>query len=288
MADSDDLSAALSDARLSYCVLHDDRSGSRFPESGWLTGSVSDLADLTRMLSVPQKAVDFAALRLEQGIERAAAVLDELNATQPGITTEITRPLGMVNVPQARRMACAIIANALVFHERIAGMSSNEIRPLSLVCGQGVPSPKSETLAAWTAILKINYWPIFAVGRDILNNIPSGHAARILQMLELTVEEINTTGVDNTHDLAGRIFQRLISDRKYLATYYTRPASAALLARLAVSKMGCVDWSDAEAVGKLRIGDFACGTGALLSAVYEQIAARHERAGGDPPRSIRP
>ena len=43
-----------------------------------------------------------------------------------------------------------------------------------------------------------------------------------------------------------------------------------------------VDWSDAEAIGKLRIGDFACGTGALLSAVYEQVAARHERAGGDP------
>ena len=43
-----------------------------------------------------------------------------------------------------------------------------------------------------------------------------------------------------------------------------------------------VDWSDKEAIGKLRIADFACGTGALLSAVYEQIAARHERAGGNP------
>ena len=37
----------------------------------------------------------------------------------------------------------------------------------------------------------------------------------------------------------------------------------------------------AEAIGKLRIGDFACGTGALLSAVYDQIAVRHEQAGGD-------
>ena len=42
-----------------------------------------------------------------------------------------------------------------------------------------------------------------------------------------------------------------------------------------------VDWSDAEAIGRLRIGDFACGTGALLSAVYDQVAARHERTGGD-------
>ena len=51
--------------------------------------------------------------------------------------------------------------------------------------------------------------------------------------------------------------------------------------RLAVAKLEGVDWSDAGAIGRLRIGDFACGTGALLSAVYEHIGARHERAGGD-------
>ena len=83
----------------------------------------------------------------------------------------------------------------------------------------------------------------------------------------------------------GRIFQRLIADRKYLATFYTRPESAALLARLAVAKLQTpgneVDWADPEAIGSLRIGDFACGTGALLSAAYEQVAARHQRAGGD-------
>ena len=126
------------------------------------------------------------------------------------------------------------------------------------------------------------------MGRDILNHIPSEAATRILNTLELTAGEVSSAGVDNAHDLTGRIFQRLIADRKYLATFYTLPASAALLARLAVSKMEGVDWSDAEAIGKLRIGDFACGTGALLSAVYEQIAALHERTGATRPRSIRP
>ena len=48
-----------------------------------------------------------------------------------------------------------------------------------------------------------------------------------------------------------------------------------------MAKLEGVDWSDAEAIGRLRIGDFACGTGALLSAVYEQIAASHEWSGGD-------
>ena len=102
----------------------------------------------------------------------------------------------------------------------------------------------------------------------------------ILGRLRHTAQSVNATGVDNAHDLTGRIFQRLIADRKYLATFYTLPASAALLARLAVAKMGVSDWSSTEAIGRLRIGDFSCGTGALFSAVYEQIAARHELAGG--------
>ena len=281
LAYADDLNAALSSARLSYCVLYAEESESRFPESGWLGGSVSDLADLIRLVSVPQKAVNDAADALERGIERVAAILDDLADQQSYATMEIANLLGMSDVPQTRRMACAIIANALVFHERIVGMHEG-VRPLRQVCGPDVANPQAETLAAWDGILKINYWPIFAVARDILNQIPSDAAARILNTLELTAGEVNATGVDNSHDLTGRIFQRLIADRKYLATFYTLPASAALLARLAVAKMDGVDWSDSEAIGKLRVGDFACGTGALLSAAYEQIASRHERAGGDP------
>ena len=134
---------------------------------------------------------------------------------------------------------------------------------------------------AWDTILGINYWAIFAIAKDILEQLPPGDAADILRRLRNTAQSVNATGVDNAHDLTGRVFQRLIADRKYLATFYTLPASAALLARLAVAKMDGVDWGDAEAIGKLRVGDFACGTGALLSAVYDQIAARHERAGGD-------
>ena len=120
------------------------------------------------------------------------------------------------------------------------------------------------------------------MAKDILAHLPTAEAARILWRLRDTAQAVRSMGVENSHDLTGRIFQRLIADRKYLATFYTLPASAALLARLAVAKLQGVDWSDAEAIGKLRIADFACGTGALLSAVYEQIAAKHERAGGDP------
>ncbi len=280
IGEAHDLPTALSVARLSYCVFTENGGVSRFPESGWLDGSVEDLADMVRLVSVPQHAVDRATTALQEGIDGAARLLDDLDRTRPGITAAIAKLLGMANVPQTRRMACAIIANALVFHDQIAGMHA-KIKSLALACGDGVDNPQGEVLAAWTAILNINYWPIFAIAKDILGHFDSADAARLLRRLRDTAQAVNATGVENAHDLTGRIFQRLIADRKYLATFYTLPASAALLARLAVAKLEGVDWSSAEAIGKLRIGDFACGTGALLSAVYEQIAARHERAGGD-------
>ena len=276
--DAYDVRQVLSEARLSYYVLHQD--GARFPESGWLEGSATDLADLARLVSVPQKAVEQAADTLEQGIGQAASRLEEMAKLRPNVTPVIARLLGMSDVPQTRRMACAIIANAMVFHQRIAGIHEG-VKPLRLVCGPSVANPQGETLTAWEDILKINYWPIFAIAKDILEQLPGDAATGILRELLETAQEVEATGVDNAHDLTGRIFQRLIADRKYLATFYTLPASAALLARLAVAKMDEVDWADAEAIGKLRIGDFACGTGALLSAVYEQVASHHERAGGD-------
>ena len=293
VGDSFDLAEAVRESTLRYCVLTAEGAKTvRFPQSGWLDGSVSDLADLVRLVSVPQNAVDQAATFLQQGIDDAANILEEMHLLQPAITADVARLLGMDNVPQTRRMACAIVANAMIFHERIAGMHEG-IQPLTLVCGNAVPDPQDRILEAWTAILKINYWPIFAIGKDILEHLPSDIALRVLRRLRLTAASVNGTGVNNAHDLTGRVFQRLISDRKYLATFYTLPASAALLARLAVAKLnppppageggggGEFDWSDPEAIGRLKVGDFACGTGALLSAVYEQIASRHESAGGD-------
>ena len=267
---------AVSDAQLSYCVLYSD--GTRFPQSGWLDGSVEDLSDLIRLVSVPQRAVEEAADALEKGIDRAANILQQFAKSRPGVVASIAGLLGMSDVIQTYRMAGAIVANAMVFHERMVGMHG--VKSLSQLCSPRARNPKESILEAWTEILNINYWPIFAIARDIVEQIPAAEASQLLRNLHYTVGEVRSTGADEAHDLTGRIFQKLIADRKYLATFYTLPASAALLARLAVAKMD-VDWSDPKAITDLRIGDFACGTGALLSAVYEQIATRHERAGGD-------
>ncbi len=274
---SADLDNDVRASRLSYAVRYE--NGDRFPASGWLDGSCEDVADMVRLLSVPQSAVNEASDHLELGIETAADRLNEISELRPRVASDIARLLGLSNVHQTRRMACAILANAMVFHDRVADMHDG-VKHLHMVCGPDVPDPQTEILASWRDILAINYWPIFAIARDILSRMSPQDAARILRVLRETAGKVSASGANIAHDLTGRIFQRLIADRKYLATFYTLPSSAALLARLAVSKMRDVDWSDADAIGNLRVGDFACGTGALLAAVYEQFATRHENAGG--------
>lgn len=59
----------------------------------------------------------------------------------------IAQRLGVANVPHTRRMACEIIASALVFRDRIAGVQK-EIRSLAPVGADGEDNPPGEVQAA--------------------------------------------------------------------------------------------------------------------------------------------
>ena len=286
------LKSELAKACLRYRVFYANENP--FPEHGWLEGSISDLADLIDLVAVPKSAFDKATDTLMAGIDGAVSVLENSDAIY--LTDEIFSMLGLADViqiqripeakkrelknTQTRRIAGAIIANALIFHERIAGVHKH-IRPIDHVCGRFADNPKQDTLDAWESILSINYWPIFDAAKEIIHLLPAKEASEILDVLKKAAESIRKAGLLYEHDLTGHVFQRLIVDRKYLAAYYTLPESASLLARLAVAKMQNMNWSDIQSISRLRIADFACGTGALLAAVYDQITARHERTGGN-------
>ena len=176
-------------------------------------------------------------------------------------------------------MAMAILANALTFHTAIA--SVHGLPTLDELNEGRVGLLKSEVLRVWRRILsEINYWPIFRIASDVLLPIPDGAAGRALDRLAVVAGELEKIGATSTHELSGQMFGRLIADRKFLATFYTRPASSALLAELSAERLN-MDWSDTTGFTDLRIADLACGTGALLAAAYRAVAARHRRAGGD-------
>ena len=135
----------------------------------------------------------------------------------------------------------------------------------------------------WDRILSVNYWPIFWSAREMLRIMPSATAHAALDQLWRTGQKLVSGGVTRSHDLTGLVFQRLIADRQFLATYYTRPEAAALLAALALpadAPLGGADWGDADTLAAAQVGDFACGTGTLLSTAYQRISLLHEIHGG--------
>ena len=273
------LDAAAAGASYEYCLFSrtDETGHVRWPRRGWLTGGVDDLANLIENASISERVVVQSLDILQAGIQEAAVRLRNATVNRPDVNADIARALHQEDGEQTSRMAMAIIANALTFQTMLAGFHS--VRTLDAL-RRGGALPKAPVLREWERILEINYWPIFHVAREVLISIPDGIAARLLDRLADVSSELEAHGTTRSHDIYGRTFQQLISDRKFLATFYTLPASAVLLAELAVGLIDA-DWSDPAALTGLRACDFSCGTGTLITAAYHALLARHRRAGGD-------
>ena len=257
----------------------------RWPAAGWLKGTLRSLALFIQQAMRPGEAIDALADILETRIEQAASAFNVAwphdDARAGAMLAEQLR-LEDDGV-QTRRMAMAILANALIFQQSLAPQLEGIEPPSRLyIDGQLTQEP---VLRQWRAILEINYWPIFHVASEILAWMDQPRvAAAILDLLHQVNLQIERSDAARSHDLTGFVFQRLIADRKFLATFYTRPESAALLAALALPQqrpLAGAGWNDALTLTALQIGDFACGTGTLLSAVYNRLGALHELHGQD-------
>ena len=250
----------------------------RWPKNGWLKGDINDLANCIEAVTISESLIRESTNVLENGVKQAANILLE-EAHESNSLTTIATKLHQEPGEQTARMATAIIANAILFHTRIEG--KQQIPTLSeLQITAGLLS-RNELVTCWRWIVKeINYWPIFKIASDLLSLIPVHQANNMLRLFVKTSDALTAIHATGINDLSGRMFQTLITDRKFLATFYTLPVSAALLAELAVSRL-MIDWSDEDTVKTLRIGDFACGTGALIDAVYHAIRVRFRRNGGN-------
>ncbi len=242
------------------------------PEREWLEGGVDDLADAIEYLSLSERQLAIGAIALEQVVRNAAGLLAEHAGIDP--LARIARDLHQEAGKQTERMAAAICVSAFVFHAAIEGQE--DIPPVP----SAGPINKKTLLSTWNAILEINYWPIFSIARDLVEELPIKAVPPVMNRIAESISDLAQLGATTYHDLTGRMFQTLITDRKFLATFYTLPESACLLAELAVEQLD-VDWSDRAAIEGLRIADFACGTGALLSAAQRAVYRRYRRAGGD-------
>ena len=277
-----DLEQHIEAAEFRYCTysLQEADMGVRWPATGWLVGSVDDLASCIENVSLSERLLAEGTQILEQSIGEAAGKLRETAGTHA--LENMAQSLHQEDGEQTSRMAMAIVANALVFHTAIV-----EAHGIATIDELRIPGrndvSKGRLLECWQHILdNINYYPIFRIASDLLLPIPDGTANAVLNRLAQAASDLAGLGATTLHDLSGRMFQRLIADRKFLATFYTLPTSAALLGELAVARLDAgTDWSDADALTGLQVADLACGTGALISAAYRALAVRYRRTGGD-------
>ena len=248
-----------------------------FPQRGWLSGSVTDIATAIRVRATPISKIDAAADLLEKRIETAAKQLEAAIQERPSIGAEIETVLFQKAGEQTSRMAMLIVTNAFVFQSVLAGKPEME-RVMSLkrmLSDNAKRLQYEQVIAGWNIILKVNYRPIFHVAKRIVEAIATDDELvdRILATLCDTAKELVDQRLTQIHELAGTVFQRLIVDRKYVKANYTRLESVALLSALVLPKTQ-------ENVSELKVADFACGTGSLLNGAYQRILELHEHAGG--------
>ena len=277
-----DLEGRIEAAEYRYCTysLQEGDAAIRWPATGWLVGGIDDLATCIENVAMSERLLAEGTHILEQSIGEAA---DKLRETAGANALEtMADSLHQEDGEQTSRMAMAIVANALVFHTAIVEAHGIPTIDELRIPGRNDVS-KSRMLACWQHILDhINYYPIFRIASDLLLPIPNGTANAALNRLAQAASDLAGLGATTLHDLSGRMFQRLIADRKFLATFYTLPTSAALLGELAVGRLDVeTDWSDPDALTRLQVADLACGTGALLSAAYRALSVRYRRTGGD-------
>ena len=278
-----DLSPGILAGQFRWCAFSgsplEGRPVSRWPANDWLDGGIDDLAGCVEQVSLSEQRIAEGLEVLERAVRNSATRLRRASLDRsPEVLARVAAVLHQEDGEQTTRMAMAILLDALLFQAAIAGVQ--DIPDLSALAPMGRGQSKKRVLQAWRRVLDIDYWPIFEIAYDLLRAIPQRETDRLLQDLISAASRLAGLGTTTIQDLSGILFQRLISDRKFLATFYTLPASAHLLAELAVARLD-TDWNDENAVTRLRVADFACGTGALLSAVQHRIAARLRRSGRD-------
>ena len=240
-------------------------------------GAVGDADGAAQILS---EALDAAVQRLSTPARIALAQAMDLPQTKVG-----AREDGYFT---AAKRAMLVVATAMLFHHRLQehlpplrpSGYEGDWPPLNPAqCADAPETTVRDFLEAWRAILAVDYRPVFETARVALMTLPS--KPDIVQAVFTLAGEVGKiAGLVHglRHDLLGRIFHRVLDTARYDGSFYTSTPAAVLLAALAIREEDC-DWSDPNAVERLRICDPACGTGTLLMAAAERIRDLRQRAG---------
>ncbi len=279
---------SLPDAQFLWAVC-----GKAGKEPVWTKGNLDQLASVIRLAPAQLGNPDFAAASLSVSLDRAAQRLtqyqkQELARALDLPPSETKSRNGGSAWDKAAKRSLLVVATAVMFHSRLDAYLSemkeeydSRVSSSEPFTGEWPPmmahrcaeadDPLGAFRDAWSMILALDYKPIFQTARAALHACPPDpaftEAVRDTARAALVVAG-NIAGL--RHDLLGRIFHTVLDSARYDGSFYTTTAAATLLAALAIRE-DMYDWSDPDAIARIRIIDPACGTGTLLMAAAERI-----------------
>ena len=278
---------SLAGAELMWAV----RDGQGRP-ADWATGGLDGLASVIRLAPAQLGNPDYVAAALSVSLDGAIRRLTQYQKQQLARALDLPPSAGngksVLRWDKAAKRALLVIATAVMFHAKLDAYLArmrpeydSRVSESESFTGEWPPlmahrcveasDPLGAFRDAWNSILALDYKPIFQTARAALRACPPdpafADAVRESAQAALAVSG-NIAGL--RHDLLGRIFHTVLDSARYDGSFYTTTAAATLLAALAIREDMC-DWSDPEAVSRLRIIDPACGTGTLLMAAAERI-----------------
>ncbi len=248
-----------------------------FPGSGWISGSVKDLAEFITLVAVPGSRMRRETEGVVASVKQAASLLHVDLGYDDKEMRRVARVLARQHTDSILRVAAVVWLNAVLMQNRLARSLPGEVDSVAQVCVNGIFA--SAIGGSWKRILNVNYHSIFhPAERSLPLNINPAVFADSFEMLVKAAERMESARLDSVVNVGGDLFAEVISDRKQSASFYTRPEVAELLARLTIPDelhpQGA-SW------GRVRLGDFACGTGTLLRAGYRRLRSLVCAGGGD-------
>jgi len=123
----------------------------RWPQCGWVRGNVTNLSILIQSATIPPAVVEEAANKLVDGVNEAAALMEDMAIAHPGAMKKICEELRQQEGKQTRRMATTILANALVFHESLSRGEGDlyDVRTLEELRGKRSSVNKGKLIEDW-------------------------------------------------------------------------------------------------------------------------------------------
>ena len=276
MSDQEAQDALDGGAEIGYFVLQ--RGGYRFPESGYLTGNVNDLAEFMAVASVSKDSVEEVADKVAGRINAAASTL--ANHLSESDIDDIAAKMSQRSKLTGMRTIAVLWLDALLVQNMIRRANPG----VAKLPSYNEPVRPQRLAKEWRKIIDTNWRSIFEPAVEALETIASsyaGDASKALMELLDAVELLDTARLGSRINVGAELFPKISEDRKQAAAFYTMPPTAELLVAMTITAQDRDDWRDMNLFKRLKIADFACGTGTLLRAGLRRVAMFHINAGGD-------